>query len=153
MISGRVGTIMAIVATRDLPVGAEVLVKYGYPPHVYTALHITHSDQQCSKVTKETSWWHWNRNTSSCRESVKISERNLKRKTMKWRILIYSDVVLFSPKKVREQCLIVTQFCIYFCFKQEFEKNKFLTLTIDILFIHMVFGYNLISLQIKYTII
>ena len=61
-------------------------------------------------------------------------------------------MVLFSPKKVREQCLIVTQFCIYFCFKQEFEKNKFLTLTIDILFIHMVFGYNLISLQIKYTI-
>ena len=44
------GSIMAVVATRDLPAGAEVLCKYGYPSHVYQALNITVSDTQCLKV-------------------------------------------------------------------------------------------------------
>ena len=45
------GSIMAVVATRDLPAGAEVLCKYGYPSKVYQALNITPSDKQCLKVT------------------------------------------------------------------------------------------------------
>ena len=49
------GTIMAVVATRDLPAGAEVLCKYGYPGQVYKELNITASDQQCFKVTPDNS--------------------------------------------------------------------------------------------------
>lgn len=51
--SGPEGTIMALVATRDLPADSEVLVDYGYPERVYNELNITLSDQQCSKVTGE----------------------------------------------------------------------------------------------------
>ena len=47
------GTIMAVVATRDLPAGTEVLCKYGYPGHVYAAINITASDKQCFKVTPD----------------------------------------------------------------------------------------------------
>lgn len=49
------GTIMALVATRDLPAGTEVLCKYGYRQNVYDGLNITYSDKQCYKVTPETS--------------------------------------------------------------------------------------------------
>ena len=50
------GTIMAVVATRDLPAGTEVLCKYGYPGHVYAAINITASDKQCFKVTPDISF-------------------------------------------------------------------------------------------------
>ena len=53
------GTIMAVVAKRDLPAGAEVLCHYGYPSHVYQELNITRinnkktnkQNKQCLKVT------------------------------------------------------------------------------------------------------
>ena len=69
------GTIMAVVATRDLPAGAEVLCKYGYPGQVYKELNITASDQQCFKVTPDTRQTIVDDITSEyCREYVTMSE-------------------------------------------------------------------------------
>ena len=51
------GAIMSLVALEDLPPNTEVLCNYGYTGHVYDALQISYSDQECFKVTTFTFYW------------------------------------------------------------------------------------------------
>ena len=44
------GSIMSVVALKDLKAGSEVLCDYGYDGKVFKALNITVSDQECVKV-------------------------------------------------------------------------------------------------------